>query len=164
MPGVLQQLGHGLGGQGVTVAVVHEAGGPGVAEGDLAVLVAHDDPLGQGVEGPPQPDGVRAGLGDGLGRLAGDLLQVAEDRFDPAVVGGLDPEPVGQGGQALLEGPAPGPTAQPGGDDDGQHGHNAEDDVPDHVLLHCLSMAGRWTRRGDPPGLVRGTTKIHEKY
>jgi hypothetical protein len=51
-PCPLQQLGHGLGGQGVAVPVVHEIHGPGVAEGHLAVLVAHDHPLGEGVEGP----------------------------------------------------------------------------------------------------------------
>ncbi len=149
-PGVLEELGHGLGGQGVAVPIVHQPGGPGVLEGDVAVLVADDDPLGQGVEGPAEPDGVRAGLGDRLGRLAGHLLEVAEHRLDATVVRGLHAEAVGQGGQALLEGPSPGPAPQPGGDDDGQDGDNAQDDVPDHVRLHRLSMAGRWPSCDDP--------------
>jgi hypothetical protein len=143
-PGVLQELGDGLGGQGVAVAIVHEPGGPGVLEGDVAVLVADDDPLGQGVEGPAEPDGVRTGLGDRLGRLAGDLLEVAEHRLDPPVVGGLHAEAVGQGGQPLLQGPPPGPAPQPGGDDDGQDGDDAQHDVPDDIRLHSPSMAGRW--------------------
>ena len=111
VPGVLEQLGDGLGGQGVTVAVGHEAHGPGVAEGHLAVLVADDHALGEGVEGPSQPDGVGAGLGHRLGRLAGHLLEVAEHRFHAPFVGRLHPQPVGQGGQSLLQGCG----ARPGG-------------------------------------------------
>ena len=142
LPGVLEQLGDRLGGQGVAVPVVHEGHGPGVAEGDLAVLVADDDALGEGVEGPAQPDGVGTGLGDGLGGVAGHLLQVAEDRLHARVVGRLHPEPVGQGGQPLLEAAAAGPPPGLEGDDDGDHGHHPQDDVPDHVRLHG-SKCGR---------------------
>jgi hypothetical protein len=101
------------------------ADGAGVPEGDVAVLVADDDPLGEGVEGPAQADGVRAGLGDRLGRLAGHPLEVAEHRLDPSVVGRLHPKAVGQGGQPLLEAPPSGPATQSGGHDDGQDGHGA---------------------------------------
>ncbi len=144
LPGVLQQLGHRLGGQGVAVAVVHQRHRPGVAEGHVTVLVADDDPLGEGVEGPPQPDGVGAGLGHRLGGLAGHPFEVAEHRLDAALVGRLDPQAVGQGGQALLQAAAAGPPTQPGGDDHGQDGDHAQDDVPDHIRLHRLSMTGRW--------------------
>ena len=47
VPGVLEQLGDRLGGQGVAVAAGHEGVGPGVAVDDGAVLVAQDDTLGE---------------------------------------------------------------------------------------------------------------------
>ena len=135
LPGVLQQLGHRLGGQGIAVAVVHQGHGPGVAEGHVAVLVADDDPLGKGVEGPAQPDGVGAGLGDRLGGLAGDLLQVAEQRLDAPFVGWLDSQPVGQGGQALLQAPAPARRPSRLARMTARTATTPSDDVPDDVLF-----------------------------
>ena len=79
VPGVLEQLGHRLRGQGVAVAADHERVGAPVAVDHAAVLVAEDDALGQRVEGAPQPDGVGAGLGHGLGGAAGDLLEVGQE-------------------------------------------------------------------------------------
>ena len=74
LPGVLQELGHRLGGERVTVPVVHEGHGAGIAEGDLSVFVTDDDALGQGVEGTTEPDRIRAGFGDRLSGLARHLL------------------------------------------------------------------------------------------
>ena len=150
LPGVLEQLGDGLGGQGVAVPVVHQGHGPGVAEGDLTVLVADDDPLGERVQGPSQPDGVGTGLGDGLGGVAGHFLQVAEDRLHPPVVGGLHTQPVGQGGQSLLEAAPARPPAGRVGDDHGDHRHHAQDDVPDHIRLHGPSVTGPGVGGGNP--------------
>ena len=50
VPGLLEQLGHGLSGQRVAVAADHERVGPAVAVDDGAVLVAQHDTLGQRVE------------------------------------------------------------------------------------------------------------------
>ena len=68
VPGALQQLGHRLRRQRVAVAADHERVGPPVAVDHAAVLVAEDDALRQRIEGAPEPDGVRAGLGDRLRR------------------------------------------------------------------------------------------------
>ena len=50
VPGVLEQLGHRLGGQGVAVAAHHERVGPAVAVDHGPVLVAEHDALGERVE------------------------------------------------------------------------------------------------------------------
>ena len=105
VPGLLEQLGHGLSGQRVAVAADHERVGPAVAVDDGAVLVAQDDTLGQRVEGAAQPDGVRARLGDGLGRTTGHLLQVGQRSLDVVLVlGRVEPQPSAQRGHALRDG------------------------------------------------------------
>ena len=63
VPGVLEDLGHRLGGEGVAVAADHQGIGAPVAVDHGAVLVAQDDALGERVERAPEPDGVGAGLG-----------------------------------------------------------------------------------------------------
>ena len=80
VPGVLEDVGHRLGGEGVTLAAHHEGVGPAVAVDDGAVLVAEHHALGQGVERAPEADGVRARLGHRLGGAAGDLLQIGRGR------------------------------------------------------------------------------------
>ena len=77
-PGVLEQLGHGLGRQRVAVPADHEGVGPPVAVDHRAALVTEDDALGESVEGAAQPDGVCARFGHRLGRTARDLLEVGQ--------------------------------------------------------------------------------------
>ncbi len=86
VPGVLQDVGHRLRGQGVAVAADHEGVGPAVAVDHGAVLVAEHHALGEGVERAPEPDGVGARLGHGLGGAAGDLLQVGQGGLDVVLV------------------------------------------------------------------------------
>ena len=95
VPGVLQDLGHRLGGQGVTVAADHQGVGAAVAVDHGAVLVAEDDALGEGVERAPQADGVGAGLGHGLGGPAGHLLEVGQRGLDVVLVLRADRAPGG---------------------------------------------------------------------
>ena len=107
VPGVLEQLGDRLGGQGVAVAADHQGVGPAVAVDDGPVLVAEDHALGQRVERAAEPDGVGAGLGDGLGRSAGDLLEVGQRGLDVVLVPGrVEPEAGAQCGDPLGDGPA----------------------------------------------------------
>ncbi len=107
VPGVLEQFGHRLGGQGVAVPADHQGVGPAVAVDDGPVLVAEDHALGQRVEGAPQPDGVGAGLGHGLGRPAGHLFEVGQRGLDVVLVPGrVEPEARPQGRDPLGDGPA----------------------------------------------------------
>ena len=101
---VLEQLVDGLGGQGVAVAAAHQGDGAAVAEGDVAVLVADDDALGEGVEGPAQPDGVCAGLGDGLGGMLGRALDVTKRILDSLRVSRqrVGTEPIAEGDEASV--------------------------------------------------------------
>ncbi len=106
LPGIGEQVDDGLGGQGVTVSTSHQSHGARVSEHDGPVLVAHDDTLGERVEGTAQPDGVRRGLGHRLGGAIGDELEVVQRGLDPhAVVFGrsVDTEPRRQCRQALFE-------------------------------------------------------------
>ena len=94
VPRVLEHLGHRLGRQGVAVAADHQGVGAPVAVDHGAVLVAQDHALGERVERAPQADGVRAGLGDGLGGATGHLLQVGQGGLDVVLVlGGVEAEP-----------------------------------------------------------------------
>ena len=106
LPRIGEQVDHGLRRQCVTVPAAHEPDGAGVAEHDRAVLVADDDPLGQGVEGASQPDGVRRRLGHGLSGAVGDELEVVQSGLDPhaVVLGGrVDAEARRQSRQSLLQ-------------------------------------------------------------
>ena len=131
VPGVLEQLGDRLGRQGVPVAAGHEGVGPAVAVDHRARLVADDHPLGQGVERPAQPDGVRAGLGDGLRGRPGDLLEIGQRHLDAALVlRRIEPESRAESHEALRKGPATGAAPDVGGDDghqDQQHHHDGHD-------------------------------------
>ena len=98
VPGVLEDLGHRLGGQGVAVAADHQGVGAAVAVDHGAVLVAEDDALGEGVERAPQADGVGAGLGHGLGGAAGHLLEVGQGGLDVVLVlGRIEAQPGARG-------------------------------------------------------------------
>ncbi len=143
LPGIFEELGHRLSGQGIPVAVVHQGHRSRVAEGHLTVLVADDHPLRERVERPAQPDGVGAGFRDRFGSLAGHPLEVTEQRFDTVFIRWFDPQAVGKRGQALLQAAASGPATDPIGDGDADEGRDAQDDVPDDVRLHRLSMTGR---------------------
>ena len=135
VPGVLQDLGDGLGGQGVTVAADHQGVGAAVAVDHGAVLVAEHHALREGVERAPQADGVGAGLGHGLGGPTGHLLEVGQRDLDVALVlGRIEPQAGAEGGQALRDGPAARTPPEPGGDESHQH---ADDDHArdDHDLL-----------------------------
>ena len=156
VPGVLEDLGHRLGGQGVAVAADHQGVGPPVAVDHGAVLVAQHDALGQGVERAPEADGVGAGLGHGLGRAAGDLLEVGERGLDVVLVlGRIEAEAGAEGGQALRDGPAPRAPSEQGGDEADQHadrnGDRNEDDLlglaeidfPRPTWRHAPNMTGR---------------------
>ena len=106
VPGVLEHLGHRLGGQGIAVAADHQGVGAAVAVDHGPVLVAQDHALGEGVEGAPQPDGVRAGLGDGLGGAAGHLLEVGQGGLDVVLVlGRVEAEAGAESGEALARWP-----------------------------------------------------------
>ena len=163
VPGVLQQLGHRLGGQGVAVAADHQGVGPAVAVDHAAVLVAEHDALGERVERAPQPDGVRAGLGHGLGGAAGDLLEVGQRGLDVVLVlGRVQPEPGPERGEALGDGPAPGPASEVGRDQSHQHReqHRARDeddllglaqiDFPRPAQRHVPNMTGLKRARRPP--------------
>ena len=85
-----------------------------------------------------------ARLGHRLGRLPGDLLELAEDHLDASFVGDVHSQPGGQGREPLLQAAAPGTPSQPGSDDDQEHHDYARGDVPVHIaVLHHLSVAGR---------------------
>ena len=80
----------------------------GVAEDHLAVLVADDDALGQGVERAAAA-GWRPsrGLGHGLGGGLGDLFEVAHGGLDRGIGGrGIEAEPSPDGGQPLRQRPS----------------------------------------------------------
>ena len=124
VPGVLENLGHRLGGQGVTVAADHQGVGPAVAVDHRAVLVAEHDALGEGVEGATEPDGVGAGLGHRLGRTPGHLLEVGQGGLDVVLVlGRIEAQAGAERGQALGDGPPARAAAQQGGD----HAHQDAD-------------------------------------
>ena len=138
--------------QGVTVATTHEADGARVAEHDLPVLVADDDPLGERVEGAPQTDGVGRRLGHGLGGAIGDLLEVVERRLDPRR---------GPPAGSRRRGGRPGPTAaarataarpptKRGGQRDCHQGQRPETDEP-----------GDGDGVGDPPGRADHRSPVH---
>ena len=125
LPGVLQQLGHGLGGQGVAVAVVHEGHGPGVAEGDLAVLVAHDDPLGAGCRGPGAA-GWRPTLASVTASAASPVTFSRWLRTGsmPPSSGGSTPSRLDRAVSRCWRAAPAGPPARSGGDDHGHQGHH----------------------------------------
>ena len=148
----------GLGGQRVAVAAVHQGDGPAVAEDDLAVLVADDHALGERVEGPTQPDGVRAGLGDGLGGVFRGAFDMAERVLEPSGVSWqrVGTEPVAEGDESLLERLEASAAAegvrhadQAGGDTGGDRevrnagAHNGDHGRPGGLarLQHCSSAS-----------------------
>ncbi len=132
VPGVLEQFGHRLGGQGVTVAADHQGVGAAVAIDHGAVLVAEDDALGEGVEGAAQADGVGARLGDRLGGAAGHLLEVGERCLDVVLVlGRVEPQPGAEGGEPLGDGPparAPAEQRRHQADQDADGDRNGDED------------------------------------
>ena len=162
VPGVFEQLGHRLGGEGVTVAADHEGIGPAVAIDDRAVLVAQDDALGERVEGAAQPDGVRARFGDRLGGAAGDLLQVGERDFDVVLVlWGIEAQSGAERREPLGDGTPARAAAEEGGHQSDNYAGSdrncdeddflrlAEIDFPRRTQQHTPNMAGlnRW---GEP--------------
>ena len=151
VPGVLQDVGHRLGGQGVAVAADHQGVGPPVAVDHGAVLVAEHDALGEGVERAAEPDGVRARLGHGLGRAAGDLLEVGEGGLDVVLVlGRIEAEAGAEGGQALRDGPPPRAPPEHGGDEADQHADGNGDRNEDELLGHAQIDFPRPTERHAP--------------
>ena len=129
VPRPLQQLGHRLGGQGVAMAADHERVGAPVAVDHTAVLVAEDHALRQRIEGAPESDGVRAGLGHRLGGAAGDLFEVGQRRLDVRLVlGRVEPQSRAERREALGDRPPSRAAPETGGqghaddvDDDGAH-------------------------------------------
>ncbi len=152
LPRVSQELDHSRRRQRVTVASTHEADGAGVAEDDLPVLVADDDPLGERVERAPQTDGVGRRLGHRLGGTIGDLFQVVERRLHPrrVLLRGLDAEAGGEGRQPLLERAAARPPTKRGGQRDCHQGQRPETDEP-----------GDGDGVGDPPGRADHRSPVH---
>ena len=151
VPRVLENLGHRLCGEGITVAADHKGVGAAVAIDHRAVLVAEDDALREGVERAPQPDGVGAGLGDGLGRTAGDGLEVGERGLDVVLVlGRVEAQAGAEGGQALADGPAPLTAAEVGGQDaDEDADRDCGRDVDDRLGLAQVDF-GRCRHRERP--------------
>ena len=152
LPGVGQQFDHGRGRQRVAVSTPHETDGPGVSEHHLTVLLAHDDALGERVEGVAQADGVGRRLGHRFGGAVGDLLQVVQGRFHSGrvLLRGLHPEAGGQGRQSLLERGATRAPAEDGGQHDPGHGHHGENDEADDG-----------DRVRDPPGRTHHRSPDH---
>ena len=151
VPGVLEDVGHRLGGEGVAVAADHQGVGAPVAVDHRAVLVAEHDALGEGVERAPQADGVGARLGHGLGGAAGDLLQVGEGGLDVVLVlGRIEAEAGAERGQALRDGPAPRAPPEQGGDEADEHADGDGDRNEDDLLGHAQIDFPRPTQRHAP--------------
>ena len=110
----------------------------------VTVLVAHDDPLGEGVERASQADGVRRRLGHSFGGPVGDELEVVQGGLDAhaVVLGrGVDTEARRQGRQALLQGPPTGPAPEDGGHHDADDGQRAERAKPATTKLDETVLA-----------------------
>ena len=165
VPGVLEELGHRLGGEGITVAADHQGIGPAVAIDHGAVLVTEHDALGEGVEGAAQADGVRARLGHGLRGAAGDLLEVGERGLDVVLVlGRIETRGGCRGPTGAGRWPA-GPTAGRGAPPPGRRARTpptamatienllglAQIDFAGPTQRHAPNMAGL-NRRGEPLG------------
>ena len=134
------------------MAADHQRVGAAVAVDHRAVLVAEHDALGEGVERAAQPDGVGAGLGHGLGRPAGDLLQVGQGGLDVVLVlGRIEAEAGAEGGQALRDGPPPRAPPEQGGHEADQHADHDGDRDEDDLLGHAQI---------DFPGPLSGTPPI----
>ena len=155
VPGVLEDLGHRLGGQGIAVAADHQGIGAPVAVDHRAVLVAEDHALGEGVERAPEADGVGAGLGHRLGGAARDLLEVGEGGLDVVLVlGRVEAEPAAERRQPLRDRPPPRTPSEHGGHESDQHADGngndqeqdllgpAQIDLPHRMQRHVPNMTG----------------------
>ncbi len=158
VPGVLQDVGHRLGGQGVTVAADHQGVGAPVAVDHRAVLVAQHDALGERVERAAQADGVGARLGHRLGGPAGHLLEVGQRGLDVVLVlGRIEAQAGAEGGEALRDGPPPRAPSEQGGHEADEHagGHGDRNERTSWVWLRLTSPGPTQRHAPNMTGLGR---------
>ena len=104
VPGLGEEVGDRLGGEGVAATALHHRGGHRVAVDHRARLVAEHEAEGQDVERAAEPDGVGARVGDRLCGRTGDRLEVGQGALDRVVLLlGSDTEAAAEGHESLGE-------------------------------------------------------------
>ncbi len=139
LPGVLEELGHRLGGEGVAVAAGHQPDRPCVPEGDLAVSSQTMTPWGSVSRAR-------------LSRMASALASVTASAASPVTCsrwlrtgstpcssGGVTPRRLESAVRRCWRLRWPDLRPYPGGYEHGDNTHRSEHDVTDHVRLHCLT-------------------------